>query len=74
MKQPQQFLLNVLTYLLINFPVILVVGLALAIASGCANKPSVMKQARDCVKVKGQKIASLYLCLDVGGDAKDRIP
>ena len=70
----KQLLLNVLTYLLINFPVILIVGLALALASGCANKPSVMKQARDCVKVKGQKVVSLYLCLDVVNEARSRIP
>ena len=37
---------------------------------GCANKPNVIKEYRDCVKVKG-KGGSIYFCMEVkGGDAK----
>ena len=36
----------------------------------CANKPNVIKEYRDCVKVKG-KGGSIYFCMEVkGGDAK----
>ena len=35
----------------------------------CANKPNVIKEYRDCVKVKG-KGGSIYFCMEVKGDAK----
>lgn len=40
---------------------------------GCANKPNIMKTERDCVKGKIQKVGSVYLCLEVGGDVKEKI-
>lgn len=40
------------------------------VLQGCASKPPVLKQHEDCVKVKAQKVATVYVCLEVGGDVK----
>lgn len=41
---------------------------------GCTNRPAIMKQQKDCVKVNIEKMVTNYLCLDVGGDVRERIP
>jgi len=38
----------------------------------CATKPDIMKQNTDCLHGKINKIGSVYVCLEIGGDAKDR--
>lgn len=45
----------------------IIIGLLI---SSCANRPNVLKQNRDCVHGSVEKIGSVYLCIDVGGDAK----
>mgnify|MGYP001620048054 CR=1 FL=1 len=47
----------------------LFIGL-IVVLDGCANKPDIMKQRKDCVKIKTNTGVTGYLCLDVGGDIK----
>jgi len=39
---------------------------------GCATKPDVWKQNRECLHGKIHKVGSVYICIEIGGDAKDK--
>ena len=49
---------------------IILAMIVILFSNGCANKPDIMKQRKDCVKIKTNTGVTGYLCLDVQGDIK----